>query len=72
MSKKTTESPFQALEQEAYHAFREWPIWLVLRERELDAHLDGGKPTEPAAGAAGIGTALTKPRGHSPLDKRGK
>jgi hypothetical protein len=44
VSKKTVESPFQALEQEAYHAFREWPVWLVLRERELDTHLDSGKP----------------------------
>ena len=30
MSKKTAASPFQALEEEAYHAFREWPVWLVL------------------------------------------
>ena len=44
MSKKTAESPFQALEQEAYHAFREWPIWLALRTRELDTHLDSEKP----------------------------
>lgn len=44
MSKKAVESPFQALEAEAYHAFREWPVWLVLRERELAAHLDPGKP----------------------------
>jgi hypothetical protein len=45
MSKKTAASPFQALEEEAYHAFREWPVWLVLRERELAAHLDVGKPS---------------------------
>lgn len=45
MSKKTTASPFQALEEEAYHAFREWPVWLVLRERELAAHLDIRKPS---------------------------
>ena len=71
MSKKTTESPFQALEQEAYHAFREWPIWLVLRERELDGHLDGSKPAVPTTSAAGTDAALTKPRGDTPLDERG-
>lgn len=32
-----TDSPFHALEVEAYHAFREWPIWLMLRLRELEA-----------------------------------
>jgi hypothetical protein len=36
---KQAASPFQALETEAYHAFREWPLWLVLRDRELGAHL---------------------------------
>ena len=45
MAKKVIESPFQALEQDAYHAFREWPIWLVLRERELDAHLTARQPS---------------------------
>ena len=28
-------APWQALETSAYHAYREWPVWLVLREREL-------------------------------------
>lgn len=27
--------PWQELEQQAYHAYREWPIWLCLRQREL-------------------------------------
>ncbi|MBN8590665.1 MAG: hypothetical protein J0M33_02860 [Anaerolineae bacterium] len=39
MSKQAVASPFQALETQAYHAFREWPLWLVLRDRELGAHL---------------------------------
>ena len=39
--------PWQALEEGAYHAYREWPVWLVLRERELAQRL------EPARGAAG-------------------
>ena len=51
VSKKTAESPFQALEEEAYHAFREWPVWLVLRERELAGHLDSGNAADPPAAA---------------------
>ena len=35
MSKKTSNPPpWQAIEEQAYHAYREWPIWLALRERE--------------------------------------
>lgn len=68
MSKKTTASPFQALEEEAYHAFREWPVWLVLRERELDAHLTAQRP--PAATNAGA--KLEKQYRHSALDEGGK
>lgn len=45
MAKKTSESPFQALEEEAYHAYREWPLWLVLRERDLAAHLTPRAPS---------------------------
>jgi hypothetical protein len=45
MAKKTDTNPFLALEEEAYHAFREWPLWLVLRERELAAHLRSQRPT---------------------------
>lgn len=75
MSKKTVESPFQALEAEAYHAFREWPIWLVLRERELAAHLrphlDTGKPPVRPAGAEGTGEKPEKQRRHPALDERG-
>jgi hypothetical protein len=60
--KPTTASPFQALEEEAYHAFREWPIWLVLRERELAAHLDAGKPTVHAPDAEGADKRSAKQR----------
>jgi len=45
MAKKTNESPFQALEEEAYHAYREWPLWLVMRERDLTAHLAQNQTT---------------------------
>lgn len=49
MSKKTTNAPpWQAIEEQAYHAYREWPIWLVLRERELAAHLSLHKSSEKA------------------------
>ncbi|MBL8153634.1 MAG: hypothetical protein JNM70_05560 [Anaerolineae bacterium] len=49
MPRKPLASPFQALETEAYHAFREWPLWLVLRDRELGAHLAAaGSPRHPS------------------------
>lgn len=32
-------SPFKDMEEEAYHAFLEWPIWLALREKELAGYL---------------------------------
>lgn len=40
-------APWQAIEEQAYHAYREWPIWLVLRERELAAHLSLRQDTDP-------------------------
>lgn len=62
MSKKTLETPFQALEEAAYHAYREWPLWLVLRERELEAHLQpqaaAVEPVNPPKPA--------QPKGHNP------
>jgi hypothetical protein len=40
MSKNTpSTSPFKVMEEEAYQAFLEWPVWLVLREKELASHL---------------------------------
>ena len=68
MSKKTVASPFQALEEEAYHAFREWPVWLVLRERELAAHLTAQRPSA----AANTGAKLDQQRRHPALDQGGK
>jgi hypothetical protein len=48
MPKKSTASPapWQDLEQQAYHAYREWPIWLLLRERELAERLGKRLPAE--------------------------
>mgnify|MGYP001265826327 FL=1 len=70
MPKRTSDDPhpFQALEESAYQAFREWPVWLVLRERELDAHLSTRRP----AAAAGAGPSSEQPGGDTPLDQGGK
>lgn len=68
MSKKPAASPFQALEEEAYHAFREWPVWLVLRERGLDAHLAAQRPPD----ATNAGTKPEQQRRHPALDQGGK
>ncbi len=35
----TSSSPFQVMEEEAYHAFREWHLFLVMRQKELESHL---------------------------------
>jgi hypothetical protein len=48
MAKPVSSSPFQAMEEEAYHAFREWPILLVMRQKELAAHLATPAPTQTA------------------------
>ena len=61
MAKQTpSTSPFQAMEEEAYQAFLEWPVWLVLREKELASYLETPAPNRPqtdprAAAAAGAG-----------------
>ncbi len=47
MAKPVSSSPFQAMEAEAYDAFREWPIFLVMRQKELETHL-GALPPQPA------------------------
>jgi hypothetical protein len=72
VSKKTAANPFQALEEEAYHAFREWPIWLVLRERELAAHLRPHLSTQRPPAAANPGTQPEQQRRHPALDQGGK
>ncbi len=42
MPKPVSSSPFQVMEEEAYHAFREWHLFLVMRQKELEAHLVSG------------------------------
>ena len=48
-------SPFKVMEEEAYHAFLEWPVWLVLREKELAAYLHdtANRPQADPRAAAG-------------------
>lgn len=48
MTRKAAASPWQELEEQAYHAYREWPLFLKMRLRDLKRHL----PKE--AFAAGI------------------
>ena len=45
MAKKETVHPWQQIEEQAFHAFREWPLWLVLRQRELAAQQSGSRTT---------------------------
>lgn len=33
---------FKEAEQQAYSAFLEWPLWLVLRDQELSAAIKAG------------------------------
>lgn len=48
------------LERQAYYAYREWPIWLMLRERELSARLKAQAPrSKPAAADPTIAEATT-------------
>lgn len=36
---------WQEIEEQAFHAYREWPLWLVLRICELQAHQSETNPT---------------------------
>ena len=51
---------WQAIEEQAYHAFREWPLWLVLRQKELAAHLEQTTPPADAPDAAAAHTPTTQ------------
>ena len=41
-----SDQPLRDTEQAAYHAFREWPILLVLREKELALQTSAAAPVE--------------------------
>ncbi|QPC81713.1 hypothetical protein G4Y79_18760 [Phototrophicus methaneseepsis] len=51
MAKKDTQHPWQQIEEQAFHAFREWPLWLVLRERELVLQSTGSQSDTPSVAA---------------------
>jgi len=59
--------PWQDLEQQAYHAYREWPIWLVLRERELAQRRGSARSEQrtpsPAPAGANAQPAADRPPG---------
>ncbi len=51
-TKTAAVAPWQELEKQAYHAYREWHIWLALRERELSERGSAGRADKRAPGAA--------------------
>lgn len=53
MAKKDSIHPWQQIEEQAFRAFREWPLWLVLRERELAGRISQSSPDKASAAAAG-------------------
>jgi hypothetical protein len=58
MAKQPSTHPFQVMEEEAQHAFLEWPLWLVLREKELTAYLAADRPqADPRAASGARGAA---------------
>ena len=64
MAKKETVHPWQQIEEQAFHAFREWPLWLVLRQRELAAQQTGSRTTARPVAAAGAGESTERPEGN--------
>lgn len=55
--KTTATAPWQELETQAYHAYREWHLWLVLRERELATRSPKDRLTAGRADKRTPGTA---------------
>lgn len=56
-TKTTATAPWQELETQAYHAFREWHLWLVLRERALAARSPNNRLTVGRTDKRAPGTA---------------
>ena len=70
--KEAANAPWQELEKQAYHAYREWHLWLVLRERELthrspNDRLSAGRTDKRSAGTAGAGASTE----HQATSKKG-
>lgn len=53
-------SPWQELEEQAYHAYREWPLFLKLRLRQLRQHL-------PASAFASLSPRREDPSAPEPM-----
>ena len=53
--------PLRETEEAAYHAFREWPVFLVMRQKELEAHQALLQPN------AALPTPTEKPQLHNKL-----
>jgi hypothetical protein len=41
------DQPLRETEEAAYQAYREWPVFLVMRQKELEAHQAVMKPIDP-------------------------
>ena len=67
MAKKEAVHPWQQIEEQAFHAFREWPLWLVLRQRELARQSGSELPRGAPSGSslvAGAGKPTGQPQGN--------
>ena len=53
-------APWQDLEKQAYHAYREWHLWLVLRERELAERNTAGRTDKRPASPAPVTEKLER------------
>ena len=56
MANPISSTPFKAMEDEAYHSFLEWPILLVMRQKELEMHLAAISSTASPSGKADAAT----------------
>ena len=65
MSKQDTQ-PWQQIEEQAFHAFREWHVWLVLRARELATRV--GAPAHHPDTTQAISSTTANPSGDPSLD----
>ena len=61
-TKAAAAAPWQDLEKQAYHAYREWHLWLALRERELSERGSAGRADKRALGAAAAAPAVERPK----------
>ncbi len=65
-TKATAAAPWQELETQAYHAFREWHLWLILRERELAHRSPNDRRTAGRTDQRAPGTAAAAERPERP------